>query len=77
MFDVVGVVGEPTLSKDEPTATSGPVLVDGVVGYINNRAIYISDFSRPMEQRCGPPRQAPGEEWIKFSREQISASSTG
>jgi len=73
MFDVVGVAGEPTLSALEPAATTAPVLVDGVVGYINNRAIYISDFLAPMEAILkAEVRKQPREKWIEFSRGTIA-----
>lgn len=74
MFDVTGLVGEPApaLSGYEPAPTQAPVLVDGVVGYINNRAIYISDFLAPMEQRLrAEARKLPREKWIQFCRERI------
>lgn len=78
MFDVVGVAGEPSLSEVEPAPVTSPVLIDGVVGYINNRAIYISDFLAPMEQRLkAATRKLPRDEWVKFSREQIKRELNG
>lgn len=76
--DLTARPGQPPLSAD-PGPTVRSIVVDAKVGDINNRAIFASDFFRPLEnelrQRAAQlrrqrPRTAETD-WARFARERI------
>lgn len=74
IMDVSASAGEPDLGAGDLPAT--PVtgeLVDGVVGRVNNKAIYINEFLEPMGDHFrAAAKKLPSDQWLAFARQQIS-----
>lgn len=72
MFDVASAVGSPELSSEPPPASSMPTLVEGTVGNINNKAVYISDFLAPISAELeAKTKELKRVEWIVYAHDLI------
>jgi len=70
----------PTISDAEPAEPATPerverVRVDALVGQINGRPLFASEFFEPMDARlrAEAQRRTP-EEWLRFARDEIRAA---